>query len=270
MPLDRKFYDTVEPLCVPGYGTEETGPLLYHLVRTTRPRRVLEVGLGYTSPFLAQALHDNLAEFEADREIIRTQDRGWRRATLSVEYHREDYRPALYAIDDHSLPGSSAPKVLEVIEALGLGAMVRPHTGDFRGAGKSLNADALPFDFVWFDCGGLDDYIDFLDEYWDLISSNHGLLLLHYTYWLVEQEKDGAVDRKLVAGSIVNEIKRQQLTAGMNAAFEVLTLVEPHKIRQGSVTMIRKIPPRSMTRDSDFQEEISQIFGNRPKPMRKL
>ena len=48
MPLDAKFYDTIAPLAVPGYGTEEVGPLLYSLVRMTRPRRVLEVGLGFT------------------------------------------------------------------------------------------------------------------------------------------------------------------------------------------------------------------------------
>ena len=270
MPLDQEFYRAVDPLAVPGYGTEEVGPLLYSLVRMTRPRNVLEVGLGYTSPFLAQALADNLAEFEADREIVRTQDKGWRRATLSAEYHAGDYRPSLYAIDDFSLSDSSAPKVLDALDRLNLKRLVHAIEGDFRGATGRLGEAAFPLDLVWFDCGGVDEYVAFIDEYWERINPDHGLLLLHYTYWSVEQEKDGAVERKLVMGSIANELKRQQLQAGTGATFEVLTLVEPHKTRQGSVTMVRRVTPRSMARGADFQDEVFNIFGKRPKPMPNL
>lgn len=270
MPLNQKFYEVVAPLAVPGYGTEEVGPLLYSLVRMTRPRNVLEVGLGYTSLFLAQGLADNLAAFMDDREIVRTQDKGWRRATLSADYHAGDYAPMLHAIDDYSLSESSAPKVLDALDRLGLRDAVRVLQGDFRGASTTLGDATLPLDLVWFDCGGVDEYVDFIEEYWDLINPDHGMLLLHYTYWTVEQDKDGVAERKLVMGSIVNELKRQQLAAGLGATFEVLTLVEPHKTRQGSVTMIRKVTPRSMARDADFQDEVFKIFGKRPKPMPDL
>ena len=270
MPLDKVFYDAVAPLAVPGYGTEEVGPLLYSLVRMTRPQNVLEVGLGYTSPFLARALADNIDEFAADREIVRQQDTGWRRATLSAEYHANDYTPVLHAIDDFSLAESSAPKVLNVLGGMELRHLVQVSEGDFRGKSREIAGTSQPFDFVWFDCGGVDEYVDFIEEYWPLITADHGLLLLHYTYWTVEQERNGGVERKLVMGSIVNELKRQQLAAGLGATFEVLTLVEPHKTRQGSVTMIRKVTPRSMARDSDFQDEVFRIFGKRPKPMPKL
>lgn len=70
MPLDPRFYRAVEPLYFSGMGTEHVAPLLYTLARMTRPRSVLEVGLGYTTPFLAQALQDNVAEFESDRRIL--------------------------------------------------------------------------------------------------------------------------------------------------------------------------------------------------------
>ncbi len=53
MPLDPRFYRAVEPLYFSGMGTEHVAPLLYTLARMTRPRSVLEVGLGYTTPFLA-------------------------------------------------------------------------------------------------------------------------------------------------------------------------------------------------------------------------
>lgn len=45
-------------------GAENLGPMLYSLVRFTKPARVLEVGAGYTSMFLLQALEDNAAELE--------------------------------------------------------------------------------------------------------------------------------------------------------------------------------------------------------------
>ena len=270
MPLDARFYETVAPLCMPGMGTEEVGPLLYSLVRMTRPHRALEVGLGYTSPFLAQALADNVVSFESDREIVRTQDKGIHRSTLSTDYHQKaDYAPMLHAIDDYSLDGTSAPQVLGALEKLGLSPLVTLWQGDFRGKSAEIGLGARPLDFVWFDCGGIDEYVDFINEYWDLITVENGMLLLHFTYWTLSKKRS-VRELVMVMGSIANEIKRQQLSAGLDAPFEVLSLVEPHKSRQGSVTMIRKVTPQSRARPSDFQTEVSQIFGKRPKPIRKL
>ena len=274
MPLDARFYETVAPLCMPGMGTEEVGPLLYSLVRMTRPHRALEVGLGYTSAFLAQALADNVVSFESDREIVRTHDKGFYRATLSTDYHQTAvYAPTLHAIDDYSLDGrTSAPQVLEALEKLGLRPLVTLWQGDFRGKSAEMGLDARPLDFVWFDCGGIDEFVDFINEYWDLITLDNGMLLLHFTYWTLEKKHSGPRVREqvMVMGSIANEIKRQQLSAGLDAPFELLSLVEPHKSRQGSVTMIRRVTPQSMARPADFQTEVSQVFGERPKPIRKL
>ena len=50
-------------------GAENLGPLLYSYVRFTKPARVLEVGAGYTSMFILQALRDNAAELDAYREL---------------------------------------------------------------------------------------------------------------------------------------------------------------------------------------------------------
>ena len=70
MPLDQNFLETTQSLLVPGMGTEQAGLLLYSLIRMTRPRNVLEVGMGYTTPFLAMALHDNALETKADISIL--------------------------------------------------------------------------------------------------------------------------------------------------------------------------------------------------------
>ena len=46
---------SAEALRRPEMGTETMAPLLYYLARFSRPRTVLEVGMGFTSLFLAQA-----------------------------------------------------------------------------------------------------------------------------------------------------------------------------------------------------------------------
>ena len=50
--FDKDFQAAVEPLRVAGAGTETVGPLLAMLVNLVRPQRVLEVGMGYTTPSL--------------------------------------------------------------------------------------------------------------------------------------------------------------------------------------------------------------------------
>ncbi|MEQ8195878.1 MAG: class I SAM-dependent methyltransferase [Rhodospirillales bacterium] len=273
MPLNGTLFDTAAELYAPGMGAEHVAPLLYSLVRMLRPHRVLEVGLGYTSPFLAQALADNRAEFDDDKEILDgRRDDAERRAVLVPDYYEQDYEPRLVAIDDLSLAGSTAPKVREVLHRLELDGYVDFHNGDFRGFSKNIAPENLPFDFVWFDCGGPFEYIDFLNEYWPLINDNHGILLMHFTYWYgdVADADTGAAYRAHFLSPIANEIKRQQLMHGYDSEFEVLSLLEPHKNRQGSVTMVRKLTVHSLCRDEDFQEAMAQITGRAVAPIPKL
>lgn len=281
MPLDNLFFQTVAPLLRRGMGTENIGPLLYYLVRMTRPRNVLEVGLGYTTPFIAQALRDAIDEFRADRQLLGDGHDPGRASVLSTGYLKSDYAPRLHAIDDYSVEGSSAQKARETLDALGLGGLTELHQGDFRGLSKSMPGDTFPLDLVWYDCGGLPEYIDFIEEYWELINPDHGLLLLHFTYWpflvdgagvLTPKRDSGptANEVRLVSNPILNEIKKQQAAAGSQARFEVLSMVEPHKEYQGSVTMIRRLAATSMCRPADFQREVMEIFGEKPKPLISL
>ena len=252
-------------------GTEHVAPLLYSLIRMLRPRRVLEVGLGYTSPFIAQALKHNIDEYNADKAILDgTISDNSRQFVLKENYYQQEYNPKHIAIDDYSIEGTSAPKVLEVVKTLGLESLVEVCVSDFRGYSKKINKSLLPLDLVWFDCGSRHEYIDFLHEYWDLINPDHGLLLLHFTYWDAPQLRQNGDQSKVVLSSIANEIKRQQLKSGLNSEFEVLSLLEPHKSRQGSITQIRKLPWNSRCRDVNFQKEIKQVFGEKCRQMRKL
>jgi hypothetical protein len=218
--------------------------------------------MGYTTPFLARGLADTQAEHERDRQILSGQleDAG-RQGVLLPALAERDYRPRLHAIDDFSNEHSRAPQTLALLKRFGLQSLVDVHQGDFRGSSPALGL-TRPLDLVWFDAGGPREYLEFLREYWPLISEEHGLLILHFTYWQV-QVFDGRQRRKTVLPSpLLNELKRQQFAAGTGASFEVFSLLEPHKYRQGSVTLIRKLPPRSRQRARPFAEEMRQITGN--------
>lgn len=262
MPIDREFLDQCQSLFEPGMGTESAAFLLYGAVRMARPRTVLEVGLGYTTPFLTRALADAQEEFAEDRRLLAGSAKDERRLEVLIPpYYRQDYRPLYYAVDDFSLEDSSARRVVEVLERLGLAGMVDLHDGDFRGYSQELKSRTLPLDFVWFDCGGPRDYVDFIEEYWPLINPHHGLLALHFTYWTVEMRRGGETLPAIISSPIIDEIKRQQAVSGIAARFEMLSLVEPHKSRQGSVTLVRKLSPQSVCRNRDFAGEMTRLFG---------
>ena len=62
MSIDQNFLEAIKPLYSPVMGTERMGPLLYTLICFSRPQRLLEVGAGYTTPFILKALSDAHAQ----------------------------------------------------------------------------------------------------------------------------------------------------------------------------------------------------------------
>lgn len=268
--IDAKFLAGVAGLLKPGMGTENIAWLLYSLLRMMRPRTVLEVGMGYTTPFLLRALADNIAEADADRRLMpeaATDDVAYDRVSiLNSRWYAKPHTPRLIAIDDLSGPTSTAPQVLAVVRDLGLEPHLQLHQGEFRGRAAAIAAESGALDFVWFDCGGPREYVDFLQEYWSLVNPDGGCIALHFTYhmWGAEAtRRDGskAPIQMLLPGSILNEIKRQEALSGPPATFETLSLVEPHKTRQGSVTLVRRLSPLARTRDTKIGDELTQVMG---------
>ena len=95
----------------------------------------------------------------------------------------------------------------------------------FRGKFNQIEKDKIEraygnFDFVWFDCGGPQEYKAFLEEYWSLCC---GYIFFHFTY------SDGAPN------SAMDTI----MTKAANEPFKI-DIVEPHKTRQGSITIVKK------------------------------
>jgi predicted O-methyltransferase YrrM len=256
--LTPAFLDQIADLASPRMGTERMGPLLYALIRMTRPERALEVGMGYTTPFILKALADNAADVDVERRLLSAKNErlraegegdlplteslaafgrldkkrklGWLEAPPSLVdpgYYLEEYRPILYAIDDLSSPHTSAARLRGRMEEIGLAAHLTPVGGTFRGLGGQIAEQAGTLDFIWFDCGGHREYQDFLDEYWPILDGGGGLLLMHYTL------------TNLSMGSVIKDLKLRQATSGFGE-LELISLREPDKMMQNSATLIRK------------------------------
>lgn len=252
--MDGAFLEAVRPLHHPMAGTESRAWVLYGLVRMTRPRMLLEVGVGYTTPFLLQAMADNVADAEGERRRLTTGVADDALDPIDPAFHREPYAPRLVACDRDA---SRMERVRAVAESLGLEGRLEAHTTDFHILPKRLAPETPPFDFAFFDCGGPPEYVDFLRGFWPRIAPRNGHLVLDFTYWTRRPRMaDGRVRSMLVPGSILNEIKRQQAQAGLGADFEALSLVEPHKRHQGSLTLIRRLSPASAIRDHPLDRDL--------------
>ena len=174
MLFDKAFVEAVGEIYDPRMGTEHVATLLYSLIRGARPRRVLEVGMGYTSCFILKALADNVADFDRERaavvEAVKGNPVGNRPEVeglpfVEFDHYRTPYRPALHAIDALVHPHSGAAKVMEAARGLGLDEYLRFHQADFRGCSQRLEDEDLPLDFIWLDAGGYASYTAFAAEY---------------------------------------------------------------------------------------------------------
>jgi len=232
-----RFLDAVGRLYVPGMGTEVVAPLLSQLIHLVRPKRVLEIGMGYTTPFLARALAQVTELVRAERQALAAKSRPYldadsalddtwlytEPALLSPTYYRPQYQPRLVAIDDMSDPHTSAPQVSAVLAELGLNDQVTIVNAKLRDCANQLSADFLPIDFAWVDVW---DCLYFFEHFLDLINPDGGLVVMHYLMTYPE----GEAILEYIAES-------QQLRPG---EFEVLSMLESQKLTQNSMTILRR------------------------------
>ncbi|MFF9147949.1 class I SAM-dependent methyltransferase [Streptomyces sp. NPDC014861] len=233
----EEFRAAVARLSVPGMGTEVVGPLLANLVQLLRPRRVLEVGMGYTTPFLAAALAEaertvaaeSLALAEKTRAHLdagHALDDSWLLAEpplVTPSLHLEPYRPVLAAVDNLSIAESSAGRVREVLAELGLDERVTVVNADLKDSLDKLPEELTPIDFAWVDAW---ECLWFFDHFWPLIDPDGGLVVMHYLMTYPE----GDAVRRYIA-------KFQERHPG---ELEVVSLLESQKLMQNSVTILRR------------------------------
>ena len=193
----------------PGYGTEKVGPFLGSLVELARPQKILEIGFGYTTPFLLEGLKNCVNGLVWD-------------GNCDKDYLDKPYDPKFVVIDDQSLEEKSERKDFRR-DSLVNDDLVDFIEGDFKSASvkdrvKSDYPDG--FDLVWFDCGGPNEYQWFIDNWWDDMVNEYALF--HFTYFRGELNNNGKI-----IDNLSGQLSR-------------MDIVEPHKFKQGSVTMLKK------------------------------
>ncbi|NKB20848.1 MAG: hypothetical protein GKS01_10150 [Alphaproteobacteria bacterium] len=220
MPYTEEFLEKVAPLYNEQMGTENMAPLLHSLINFHRPQRLLEVGAGYTTPFIAQALRDVV---DARAQEATDPDN----PNHVAEHYAVPYAPKLLCIDNHTLPSSTSAKVQALMGEMGLDDLVDFVEADITEYSEQIDQSFLPLDFVWFDCGALKEYFLFFNNFWRFVNPKGGLLLMHSTLTNLE------------ISTFIKSIKLLQATSDFNN-IEILSLLEPHKKAQSSVTMFRR------------------------------
>eukprot|EP00933_Yihiella_yeosuensis_P018045 TRINITY_DN14971_c0_g1_i1.p1 TRINITY_DN14971_c0_g1~~TRINITY_DN14971_c0_g1_i1.p1 ORF type:complete len:355 (-),score=68.05 TRINITY_DN14971_c0_g1_i1:86-1108(-) len=187
--FDPVWLETISPLYSMHMGCENMGPLLYSLLRFMKPKCCLEIGAGYTSIFLLQALEDNAREAEAWSKWRASRTEESAKSWLADQKGDPD-EGLLHCVDNFAHEHTTAPQVLRISKQLGLEKRLQLHLDDGR-AFVEESKDVVPsFDFVWLD--GLLDFappiekdvkagIDaFLALLWPRISPG-GHVMLHST-----------------------------------------------------------------------------------------
>ena len=188
----------------PGMGTENIAPFLRAMVQMLRPNRILEIGAGYTTPFLLEGLVNNEWVFDD--------------GNLNQKFlEKSAYDPKFVIIDNMPL---QELKLLPGFNDLVQCKYTYFIEGFFQGKAAELSREFGAFDFVWFDCGSTSEYESFFSEYWNLCLD---YIFFHYTY------SNGKPNEKLK--TILRNIS--------NTPFKI-DIIEPHKTRQGSITIIKK------------------------------
>ncbi|MGC4806567.1 class I SAM-dependent methyltransferase [Micromonospora sp. DT233] len=239
MRVDRtagpEFQRVVARLRVPEMGTDVVAPLLVNLIHLLRPSRVLEVGMGYTTPFLVAALADVREQAAAEARALAAKTErhlagGLRDEWLNEEpalaapaFHLRPYDPRLVAVDDLSNEFSSAPQVLEVLRELAVEELVTVVNSDVRQCAEKLPAGYDVIDFAWVDAW---ECLYFFEHFWERIDPDGGVLLMHYLMTYPEGE------------AILRYLRQfQQANPG---ELEIVNLLESHKLTQNSITMLRR------------------------------
>ena len=255
--IEKKYLKLLNP----GMGTENVAPLIYSLIQIIRPEKVLEIGLGYSTALIAEGLSKSKVNFEKERNSLSNfyshkkyvdKKELLHIKNLNPEYYLTSYKPIHICIDDFSIKNSNAELVLHELKKNNLLRQIFLIKSDFRKKSKEIHDKFGKINFVWFDCGGPLEYQDFINEYWTIVE-NDGYLLFHFTFSYTFEIFDFEKNSKKKMGkmiknknySFIYEKIKNDLYLFLNKKkikYEVISMIEPHKQRQSSITIVKKLP----------------------------
>ena len=220
--LDENFSNIV---------TENVGPFIYSTIKTIRPKKILEIGAGYTSIFFAKALKEIEEEDNFDLQLLKDQksDPNWeRRHKLLNKNYQFGSDSKLIIVDNFSKEKhDTARPVDNAIKKLHLNKYIDFVEADGMDLQKinEMISNSLPLDFVFLDFGAGAALPILFKFYFEKINSFGGYIMVHSTL-------TNAMHRLWLA-----ELK---LKYSNDSNVEIMSFLEPNKIMQNSFTLIKK------------------------------
>ena len=192
------FLKITHPLYDWHMGCENMGPMLYALVRFVKSRKVLEIGAGYTSIYLLQALCDNGKEIQhVRREFISKSSESDESKSEAKDMYLDGYHygtpsasaPVLHIMDNMEHESTTAHLVQHVASELGISQHLKVIVVDCFSFDLRETVDKelqhsrnTTYDFIWLDGITTDERFPALfDKYWRHHLDLGGYIAVHST-----------------------------------------------------------------------------------------
>jgi Methyltransferase domain len=245
--FEPKFLHHVESLYNPHMGVENVGHFLYSWIRFTKVRKVVEIGAGYTSIWILQALRDNEEEMNEIKKLGRRgecllMDIPWAIPSIVEQYH--DELSSLLLVDNCKHQKETASMASDLAYALNLEKYLDIQFGD----AFQLSLDPMSIDLLWCDFGVGSKMSTFCSQAWNSLRLG-GFLICHST--LTNQGTREWLEA-------IRQKEDESKTGIPNDSYVEISLLEPHKRYQNSITILQK---RKESGVSDFSEPVYSQFA---------
>jgi len=196
--MNKKYIDQYTP----GMGTLDFADLVSSIIRMERPATVVEVGCGYTTHLVQEALIDT-GTYVNDGTLTDGFLTGL--TPLNLNYYVIDENMLL----DSSKLATAAFVHLELIK------------GKFQDNMDRILERHGRIDFAVFDCGGAEEYTEWCRKY--LKKCNY--VAFHFTS----------------SAGTPNSLDKIVCETAFELGYEIFHVFEPHKKRQSGCTLVRQI-----------------------------
>jgi predicted O-methyltransferase YrrM len=284
----KTFLEKTKSLYDMHMGAENMGPFLYQFCRFTKPENVLEIGAGYTSVYLMQAMRDNkyeISSYERMREDNACsvgnddpngEDTPWsnenyfnkgfnsnsssssNNRSSSSTGSRKVYDPQLHVVDNMAHAYTTAHLVKKCSEELNdddEDVFLVVHEADaFHPDLSATLAPGVQFDFLWIDLGAANRIETFLKNFWFRVKPG-GYVAVHSTLtnslsreWLEKMRQLARNGGKNTDGSMSEY-----------GVFDQMSFMEPHKLFQNSFTIFQRRDAHPID-SSEYKEPVLTKF----------
>ncbi|GMH49645.1 hypothetical protein TrVE_jg5207 [Triparma verrucosa] len=237
------FLEKIDCLYEPVMGAENLGYVLHSLIRFLKPRRVVEIGAGYTTLFILTALKENDAEMKRITEAtsknrLRLLDYPWTVESVCEDWSRTHSK--LVVIDNCEHQKETASSAVTIAAEMGLKDYIDFKVGDAFEA----NFEQESVDLLWCDFGVGARMVDFMKANWKSVRPG-GYVVVHSS--LTNKNTRMWVEMIRRGGG-------EAMTGVPEGTFEHISLLEPHKRFQNSITILQR-------RSEDYNEPLFSQYA---------